>query len=205
MGAPGARSVRRAAACAAVIALHAGLVITLGVSLRTAGRRSYAAPVISTLILLPRQTARSPPPEKERPYSFSSQAPLEPVGPPNILPPEFSLPISPETSIDWGAEAGRAAAQVTEAKKFREFGHHGSAQAPQSRGPAHQAGEQYRLETGEWIVWVSDRCYIVSSVPPLGMPDVIARSIPTRRVCQGDSAPRGDLFKDLPAYEKYHH
>jgi len=109
-------------------------------------------------------------------------------------------------SIDWGAEAERAAAAAIEAKKFREFGQHGSAQsAPQVRAPAHQAGEQYRLETGEWIVWVSDRCYIVSGPPPLGMPDVIARSIPARRVCQGDSGPRGDLFRDLPAYERYRH
>jgi hypothetical protein len=23
-------------------------------------------------------------------------------------------------------------------------------------------------------------------------------------VCQGDSEPRSDLFKDLPAYKKYH-
>jgi hypothetical protein len=23
-------------------------------------------------------------------------------------------------------------------------------------------------------------------------------------VCPGDSEPRGDLFKDLPAYKKYH-
>jgi hypothetical protein len=207
VGEPGPRSVRRrAAAFAAVTALHAVLVITLGVALRTAARRSSAAQVISTFILLPAPTVRTPPPEKQRPSPFSERAPLETVGPPAVLPPEISLPIAPEASIDWGAEAGRAAAAMTEAKKFRDFGHHGSAEsAPQSRGPAHQAGEQYRLETGEWIVWVNERCYIISGVPPLGMPDVIARSIPTRTVCQGDSAPRGDLFKELPAYQRYHH
>lgn len=206
MGAPGARSARRAAAFTAVVALHAGLVMTLGVALRTAARRSSAAPVTTTLILLPAPTVPTPPPEKQRRVPFRDETPVQPVEPPTTLPPEISLPITPESSIDWTAEAGRAATAITEAKRFREFGLHGSANStPRPRGPAHQAGEQYRLETGEWVVWVNDRCYIVSGVPPLGMPDVIARSIPTRTICQGDSAPRGDLFKDLPAYEKYHH
>jgi hypothetical protein len=30
------------------------------------------------------------------------------------------------------------------------------------------------------------------------------RSIPARTVCERDPEPRGDLFKDLPAYKKYH-
>ena len=42
------------------------------------------------------------------------------------------------------------------------------------RAPLHEAGEQYRLATGEWIVWVSPRCFIVSGVPPIGLPDVVA-------------------------------
>jgi hypothetical protein len=192
-------------AFAAVIVLHAALVITLGIALRTAPRRSPVAEAISTFILLPAPAVPAPPPEIQRPSSLGERVPLEPVEPPT-LPPEMSLPITPGTYVDWGAEAGRAATAMTEPMKFREFGHHGRAEsAPQSRTPAHQAGEQYRVEAGEWIVWVSDRCYIVSGVPPLGVADVIARSIPTHTVCQGDSATRGDLFQELPAYQKYQH
>jgi hypothetical protein len=120
----------------------------------------------------------------------------------------ISFPLGADTAIDWVAEARRAAAAaaVTGARRVREFGRNpaDSGHAPLRSLPAHEAGEQYRTEDGAWIVWVSDRCYIVSEVPPLGLPQVLARSIPTRTVCQGDSEPRGDLFKDLPAYQKYH-
>ena len=198
--------MRQAAAVAAVIALHAGLVITLGVALRTAARRSSPAELVSTLILLPAPTVRTPPSVEQRPAFLGEPAPLDSLEPPILPPPEITLPTTPGTSVDWAAEAGRAAKAVTEAKKSRDFGHHGSAEsAPQPRAPAHQAGEQYRLETGEWIVWVSERCYIVSGERPLGMPDVIARSIPTHTVCRGDSGAQGELFRELPAYEKYHH
>jgi hypothetical protein len=54
------------------------------------------------------------------------------------------------------------------------------------------------------VVWVSDRCHLVCEVPPMGLPQVLSRSIPTSTVCQGDTESRDDLFKDLPAYEKYH-
>jgi hypothetical protein len=36
------------------------------------------------------------------------------------------------------------------------------------------------------------------------MPDVLARSIPTRTACEGDSGFGSELLKDLPAYRKYH-
>ena len=120
----------------------------------------------------------------------------------------MNFPTGVDTSIDWSAEARRAAAAVTSAPHVREFGETPKAgrlwEPPLHPAPAHQAGEQYRSEDGEWIVWVSDRCYIVSGVPPLGLPDILARSIPTRTVCQGGFGPQSDLFKDLPAYKKYH-
>ncbi|MGH8267530.1 MAG: hypothetical protein ACRETS_09440 [Steroidobacteraceae bacterium] len=106
-----------------------------------------------------------------------------------------------DTSIDWVAQARRAAAAVTSARSFREFSRNPRSDFGQEvlhSSPAHEAGEQYRLEDGEWIVWVSARCYIVSE-PALGLPGLLPNT-----VCQGDSQPRGDLFKDLPAYQKYH-
>ncbi len=132
-------------------------------------------------------------------------APIEQL---NIPPPQIDFPTGADTSIDWFAEAGRAAEAAIAAPHTRSFGK--IPQAPSWLGsshsaPTHQAGEQYRLETGESIVWVSDRCYIVSEPPPLGMPDVFARSLGTRTVCQAPAGPPpGELFRDLPAYKKYH-
>ncbi|MGH8304756.1 MAG: hypothetical protein ACRETG_04020 [Steroidobacteraceae bacterium] len=76
---------------------------------------------------------------------------MAPFAPPAPLPPQTGVTSGVDTSIDWVAQARRAAAAVTSARSFREF----------SRNP--------RADFG-----------------------------------QGDSQPRGDLFKDLPAYQKYH-
>lgn len=55
------------------------------------------------------------------------------------------------------------------------------------------------------MVWVSDRCFIASDPAPLGQPDILARAAASRTVCKGDPGwSRPDLFKDLPAYQKYH-
>jgi hypothetical protein len=206
VGGPKTRGLPRGIAFAAVVALHAGLVITL-VAFRTPTSPSAPTEFITALIFL---TAPLPPVaslNRRRPPVADETSPVAPVEPPTTPPPVISLPIGADTAIDWAAEARRAAAGVTGADGVREFGQipkADSGRAPLRSPPAHEAGEQYRTEDGAWIVWVSDRCYIVSEVPPLGLPQVLARSIPTRTVCQGDAEPRSDLFKDLPAYRKYH-
>ena len=207
MGGPKTWGLRRGIAFAAVVTLHAGLVITLTVAFRTPTSPSSSTEFISALIFL---SARPPPATSSnprRPQVAHKTSPAAPLEPPTPLPAAINFPLGADTVIDWAAEARRAAAGVTGAHNVREFGRTpgaGSGHAPQRSSPAHAAGEQYRTADGAWIVWVSDRCYIVSEVPPLGLPQVLARSIPARRVCQGDSEPRGDLFKDLPAYRKYH-
>jgi len=135
-------------------------------------------------------------------------APIAPVEPLKLPAPQIDFPIGADTSIDWLAEAGRAAEAATAAPHTRSFGEIPKAPSwlgSSHSGPTHSAGEQYRFEDGEWIVWVSDRCFIVSEPPPLGMPDVFARSLGTHTVCQAPPGPgEGELFKDLPAYKKYH-
>jgi len=113
----------------------------------------------------------------------------------SIAAPEFTLPSAPRTSIEWDAEAARAAAAVAGRPKIHEFGHipEGAILAAPHSMSAHQAGDQYRDLDG-WVVWVSDSCYLVSGIPPLGVPDVIARSIPTRTVCRDDSKPSEAVF-----------
>lgn len=207
MGGPKTWGLRRGVAFAAVVGLHAGLVITLTAAFRNPTSPSASTEFIGALIFL---SAPLPPvasSNRRRPQVADEPSPVEPVEPPTTPPPVISFPLGADTAIDWVAEARRAAAGVMGAHNVRKFGEipkADSGQGPPRSPPAHQAGEQYRGEYGEWIVWVSDRCYIISDTPTLGLPEVLARSIPTRTVCQGDSEPRGDLFKDLPAYKKYH-
>jgi hypothetical protein len=187
---------------AAVVALHAGLVITLTLALRTQARRSTADDFVSALIFL--STPVPPTSSSRRPARASTAAaPAEQAAAPL---PGISEPADAGTSIDWDTEARRASTAVTGAQKFREFGQIPKADVARDlrAPPAHVAGEQYRDEDGTWIVWVSPHCFSVSELPPLGMPDILARSLPTRTGCEGSPEPRGDLFKDLPAYQKYH-
>ncbi len=69
--------------------------------------------------------------------------------------------------------------------------------------PAHHAGEQHRLDTGEWIVFVSDDCYqISSSIPTATAP---GSGFGQSTYCLDNSdMPRGDLFDQLSAYKRYH-
>ena len=205
MGGPKTPGLRRGIAFAAVVALHAGLVI-LTVTLRTPTSSSASTEFITALIFPTAPLPSAASSNRRRPQLADETSPAAPLEPPTTQPPVISFPIGADTAIDWVAEARRAAAAVTGPRKVREFGRNpaDSGQAPLRSSPAHEAGEQYRTEDGAWIVWVSDHCYIVSELPPLGLPQVLARSIPTRTVCQRDSEPRSDLFKDLPAYKKYH-
>jgi hypothetical protein len=196
-------NIRSGAAFAVVAALHVGLVLMLIIALRTP-RPSRGSDFVTTLIFLSPPSAPAVSPKNGR--SAFVPAPITPVEPINPAPWQFDLPNVPNTSIDWDSEGKRAAGAVTRESGVREFGRNPATHADGQKsrpGPPHEAGEQYRLGD-EWIVWVSPGCYIVSSVPPLGMPDVLARSIPTRTVCQDNSKPPGELFKDLPAFRKYH-
>jgi hypothetical protein len=196
----------RAVAFAFVVAGHAGvlLILTLALDART---RTHAPPgAVTTLILLPVATLAAALPKRRLRHDES--APIEPLALPAIPPPDIRLPGDAHAPIDWLAAATRAAEAAAAAPPRRSFGE--SPKPPAWLGsarpaPGHHAGEQYRLDTGESIVWVSDRCYFVSEPPPLGMPDVFARSLGTRTVCQEPPGPpEGQLFKELPAYRKYH-
>ena len=195
-------NIRSHAAIAVVAALHVGLVFILIIALRTPMQRG--GDFVTTLIFLsPHATPAVPPDSGRSPFVPAPITPVEPLKPP---PWQLGLPNVPDTSIDWDSEGKRAAGAVTRKSDIREFGQNPATHldGQNSRpGTPHEAGEQYRLGD-EWIVWVGPGCYIVSSVPPLGMPDVLARSIPTRTVCQDNTKPPGELFKDLPAFRKYH-
>jgi len=204
VGGPHTGTVRQATVFAVVVALHAGLFGILAFALRTSTwPRNPSAELITTFITLPAPM----PPEINRPHApFPAEsASISAARPPPAPPSQISVP---GASIDWTAEAERAARAAIAPPRARAFGEMPQApdwvhSAPTS--PKHYAGEQYGLGTGEYIVWVSDRCFIVTEPAPLGTPDVFARSLVTRTVCPPPPAPReGELFKDLPAYKKYH-
>jgi hypothetical protein len=192
----------------AVVAAHAGVLLVLSVALDRRARPPHPATPVDALILLSLPTRAMTSFDRRLRRNTEAAAPIEPLPLPSIPPPDIELPDEAHAPIDWLAEAGRAAEAVTTAPPTRSFGR--MPRAPSWLGssrsaPAHRAGDQYRLETGESIVWVSDRCYIVSELAPLGMPDVFARSRVTRTVCQGPPGPgTGELFRDLPAYKRYH-
>ena len=205
MGGPNAGRVRRATTFAVVVALHAGLFLILAFALRISTWRVLpSAEFVTTFITLP----SLPLPAVNRPHRPipSESAAIPSAQPPTAPPSRISVPTRTGASIDWTAEAERAARAAIATPHARSFGEMPQApdwvrSAPSS--PKHYAGEQYRFATGESIVWVSERCFIVSEPPPLGMPDVFARSVVTSTVCQPPPGPReGELFKDLPAYKK---
>jgi hypothetical protein len=113
--------------------------------------------------------------------------------------------------IDWRAEAQKTAAAITgstgvpsvaEDRRKTSSSHGPRRWFPP---PAHHAGEEYKTITGDSIVWISDKCYVKSAAPMLGVADIFARGMLSTTVCPGSSgAARGDLFEALPAYKKYH-
>jgi hypothetical protein len=205
VGGPNTRSVGRAIAFTAVAALHVGLFVVLTASLGTRTRRPVATAFITTFVSLP--APRGPSVSPPHSPNLDETAPVLPLDLPLIPPSRFNVPHDAGAAIDWNAEAQRAARAVTSTPSVRNFGRIPEAPfwlGPVPSLPKRHAGEQDRLDGGDSIFWVSDRCYVVSSIPLLGMPDILERSMSTRTVCKDDSDPQGDLFKDLPAYKKHH-
>jgi hypothetical protein len=207
----GDRSVSRLsryAALVVVVALHFVLMMVLIAGSRI--RRPPAAEnVVTTMVSLPR--APEPLPTGGAPELHL--APLVPQPPLVPESPSIAYPSTDNTPqpIDWQAEAQKAAAAITGSKGVPSEGEdrRKTSSSPGPRPwfppPAHHAGEQYKTLTGDSVVWISDKCYVKSSPPPLGLPDIIARGLLSTTVCLSNSGPaRGDLFEALPAYKKYH-
>lgn len=192
---------RRGVALLAVIVLHVGLVAVVTLALRDRNSDVQAPEVVTlTFLDLPPQTPELWVPEDTPPFA---SRPSTAITLPPMTHPEARGP------IDWDAAARGAANDTAGARRARPFGRNPATEAaPTPGGPdstVHHAGEQYREADGTSVVFISDRCFIASAPPLLGTPDVIARAVPTRTVCKGDPGwSRADLFKDLPAYGRYH-
>jgi hypothetical protein len=189
-----------------VAALHVVLVTALIGGSRIRLRSHPSETVTTTLVSLPNATAIVP----AVPTPELQLAPLTPVVPqaPSITYPSAD---NVPSTVDWQAEAQKAATAITGLKEVpaepedrrRTSSSHGP--RPWFPPPAHHAGEEYKTITGDSIVWINDKCYVRSSAPILGVPDIIARGMLSATFCQDSSgAARGDLFEALPAYKKYH-
>ena len=196
---------QRAGALGVVLAIHIALIAVVVVSFRGPHSSSPIQDIIGTWIALPTVSVARP-----SGLWHSQQAPSSPISPIQIeLPKVESVPILSEDSggiVDWAEEARTEGANLRDGPKTSEFGVFPRAQfdGPAPSGPIHRAGESLRDAEGNKTVWVTDSCYIVSEAPPLGTPDVLARTQPTHMACVDRSAPEGELFKDSSAYKKYH-
>lgn len=205
MGGRSRRRVGRVMSCVAVALFHIGLLAVL-TSARQAGvLGTRSSDFTSTFIVL------APPAQgavdlRGSPVSHEEH-PISPVERPPIPPPQIRLESDRDTPVDWVAEARHEAGVLAGSPQGRALTEIPDGTiglwSPQSSAK-HAVGEQYRSGSGEWIVWVNDHCYITSDVAALGVPDALARSLPTRTICEGDSSVRGDLFKDLSAYKRLH-
>jgi len=130
---------------------------------------------------------------------------------------DATLSLSPElvpavgtfgVPIDWADQAHTVADSIAANTDAREGRLAPDLTTPQKsifpEPPAHHAGEQHRLDTGQWIVFISDNCYQISSAIPT-VPTALDNGIGQSTFCLDNSdTPRGDLFDQLSAYKRYH-
>jgi hypothetical protein len=122
------------------------------------------------------------------------------------------LPTLPTESaglpIDWANEAHEVAKATSGGNARSLDGHQQSEPNQPSKSIfgerlAHHAGELFKTDNGQWIVFVSDDCYQIAS--PFASLNVLRNGLGVQTYCVGKSnTPRGDLFDQLPAYQKYH-
>jgi hypothetical protein len=163
----------------------------------------------STLLFVPTTPVQRPPPVDLKPKKSAAlarpilQAPVSEAALPITAAPG-SIP--GKSAIDWTSELSKAAGDVAGSQARSDASVKGALPKPDSLWTprVHNYGEQYTLSTGELVVWVSDRCYIVSEPALAGTPNAFAHSALTHTQCESDPGPRADLFKQLPAYDKYH-
>jgi hypothetical protein len=192
---------RRYVAIVIVGALH-----VLVVDVLVHGPRSQQSPAeddtVSSIVFFVPEVIRRPPPTDVKPKN------VVPRSAPRVQAPaaesDSSISTAPgptvtRPSVDWMSELSSVAADVAAVPALR--GGPGGATPPKSGSwwapPLHAVGEQYRLSTGELVVWVSAHCFLVSELPPLGTPNSSAHMGLTHTQCISDPGPRGDLFKDL--------
>jgi hypothetical protein len=186
---------RRYVIFVAVLVLHVAIVALLAVISRAPPVEPV--PVAVQLVVFPPEPKPKILAASPRPHSALGAMAMSITAP--DLPAVGNSPTAPGSGghgsgVDWNAEARRA----VQAFEIRRSGAAHNDPNPGSLAEDtwwprvhHHAGEQYKTDSGDWIVWINAECYqIANSVPSLlSAPGTVL----PRTICPGKSAkPRGD-------------
>ncbi len=189
-----------------VLALHVAVLTGLLIAGQTRLPTTPAATPI-VLLVLPQNAAPTVPPLPTRSDRRKKvlAAPLPP--PPDALTVITPNPISGTAgpSIDWSQEAHNVAASIArDAAALDEKNSPALSNSPFAARPPHHKGEQIPTADGRWMVFVSENCYQLSK-DLTHITNATNTGVAIQTYCNRRSKePRGDLFKQLPAYKRLH-
>ena len=189
MGAVQGWDRRRYATLAAVVALHATLLV-LAWLYSPALHSGGAAPRALELLYLPPSPPSKIRPDNFRPQRIGSDAVISVVS-----PAAGELPLAPMsgadgngTGVDWRAESRRALQAFEIRNNTRSNGpepSRASADMEGWQGARHRPGEQYKTDSGDWIVWIDSSCYQVAKA---GSSSALGAVLP-QTTCPGQEPP----------------
>jgi hypothetical protein len=191
----------------AVSALHFTVVIVLIITAKTRMVTPQTMPAIE-LFMLRRpvtQPAPAPPPSSVSPKLRIEARPSLSTAVSDAITgtPTTDAAVSGER-IDWAQEARDVAASLAAGDKSEPSSGKRAATSPFLQPPPHYKGEQIQTADGRWMVFVSEDCYQFSKeITYIENKTNMGKKIQT--YCNRRSkTPRGDLFKELPAYKRLH-
>jgi hypothetical protein len=174
-----------------VLTLHVAVVAVLMMAPRAAGPPDPMQTSVE-LVYLPPVNLPKVRSEAVLPRRLSGEKYI-PVAPPtldaSLLSPESSAgSVGSGSGVNWAAEARRAL-QAYEIRNHRPPHNNSVSGSPAEEHwwprTRHHAGEQYKTDSGDWIVWISDSCYqIATSGPSTYAPGATQ----PQTVCVGQSA-----------------
>jgi hypothetical protein len=192
----------------AVLALH---VVLLAILVMTSRTRDLSGLTTQSLELMFLPSVRTPgvrivralPQRSSADNAISTTSPLLTLP---SLPPVLPAADNAVPTIDWSAEAHRAAEAAANGNRGTpgDNAQSGSPSVSASgwQQPQHHVGDQFKTDTGDWVVWISSKCYQIASSVLRAL--TLGAELPVT-LCPGDSnSPRGDLFGQLPAYKQLH-
>ena len=165
------------------------------------------ADISMAMILIPPTAPKTPERKVRAKVTAPHQVPAaEPVAEPATAIHSTPSPVSPNNAINWDLAKQNVASSMAQPPKGSIFDAppRSEAEEPHRATPPHSAGESYHDVYGDTIVWISESCYLVSEAPELGIPEAFKRVQPTRVRCIRQGPAAGELFKDLPEYQKRH-
>lgn len=178
------RQSRRYLTLAIVVGVHVMLVAAL---LSTHPLRNHAGVTARAveLIALPPVSRSRLAPQNFRPHRLGLPSVL------SIAPPVVgSMSMTPASSgsdgngagVDWRAEARRAlqASEIrSSARSMSPAPSSSSADDEWWSGARHRAGDQYKTNSGDWIVWINANCYQLARATA----STALGSVPSQTIC----------------------